>query len=326
MLQYRNKDDRYESQYFTIEILSNGMFSWNNEDEAKFALFYQMEGQSSWFPFRPNTYVCVFKGTRIHFKGKICNSDGSEYYYIGRIASNAFFNVYGNIMSLFYDDEFEGKREWPMGVTASGLFSYTSVVSAENLVIPIDSVDVYGCFSSLFLYCKSLTKGPRLQAKYLASRAYLSMFYGCCMLFEAPQICAEKIGDYSMKSMFESCKSLTEAPMLHVIELGCGSLYGMFAECSELKKAYPLLPKHLAEACYKYMFYKCCKLKEAPRIGAKFLAKHSLARMFEDCCSLRSAPHRMTVFCGLEGSGYISMYDSCNVLEEKTNFIEINGT
>lgn len=96
------------------------------------------------------------------------------------ISSTNKINVYGNIMSLVYGDDFIG--ETAMGSSAFvKMFSQNPyLISAENLVLP--STTAYYCYYGMFQYCSSLTKAPQLPATRLIDGCYRVMFEGCTKL------------------------------------------------------------------------------------------------------------------------------------------------
>jgi len=95
------------------------------------------------------------------------------------------FDVYGNIMSMIKDitipNWYESltMRTWAF----TRLFYQSSVVSAENLVLPAITATEY-CYSGMFYDCTSLSIAPELPATDLsnASNCYDEMFYGCSNL------------------------------------------------------------------------------------------------------------------------------------------------
>ena len=97
------------------------------------------------------------------------------------ISSTNKINVYGNIMSLIYGDDFIGKTEMD-GWTFVKMFSQNPyLISAENLVLPSTTLNIY-CYSSMFWNCTGLVKAPQLPATTLAENCYLGMFKGCISL------------------------------------------------------------------------------------------------------------------------------------------------
>ena len=123
-----------------------------NSTTTKPNLSYSKNG-GSWTEW-DYTNIPVVKDDVIYFKGnndRISRTDSnySTFTSTGKIASS------GNIMSLLYGDDFEGK------VSLSGK-SY--------------------CFYRLFFTCDSLTTAPELPATVLVKNCYYSMFSGCTNL------------------------------------------------------------------------------------------------------------------------------------------------
>ena len=70
------------------------------------------------------------------------------------------------------------------------------------------------------------------------------------------------------------------------------------------------------------MIFGCTRLNRAPSIKAKMLAYKSLSHMFYGCKKLMLSQHKMTVFGGIEKSGYDTMFKECEKLENKITVID----
>jgi hypothetical protein len=92
----------------------------------------------------------------------------------------------GNIMSLLYEDEFEGK-----------------------LTIPCSY-----CYQCMFRGCTSLVTAPELPATTLAEGCYNCMFYGCTSLTTAPELPATTLAGHCYRYMFDGCTKLNYITML----------------------------------------------------------------------------------------------------------------
>ena len=243
-------------------------------------------------------------------------------------SSTGTFNVEGNILSLLYGDEFEGKDS----VTGTYNFAFLfyadksrvsdvpKVVSAKNLVLPIkntpegcylrmfqeyqleeytlveaplridsESVGASAC-TSMFYSCTNLTTAPELPATTLANYCYASMFYGCTNLTTAPELPATTLSNNCYRDMFEGCTSLTTAPELPATTLAQQCYQYMFKSCTSLTTAPALPATTLAQTCYEEMFNGCTSLTTAPELPATTLANSCYKWMFQNCTSLTTAP------------------------------------
>lgn len=154
-------------------------------------------------------------------------------------------DVYGNIMSLIYGDNFIGNNTLTEPYTFRLLFENGVVRNAENLILP-STVLTEGCYSGMFQYLPSppvtgtvrehhLITAPELPATTLAQGCYTQMFAGAHLLTKAPSILpATTLVQYCYSGMFWGCTSLTTAPELPATTL--------------------------AQRCYDYMFYDCANL------------------------------------------------------------------
>ncbi len=224
--------------------------------------------------------------------------------------------VYGNIMSLLYGDDFASQTVFPDGstFTFNKLFSEnTTLASAANLVLPATTL-AQRCYGVMFYGCTSLAEAPALPATTLASSCYSGMFYGCTSLTQAPALPATTLASSCYSSMFYGCTSLTQAPALPATTLAEFCYNNMFRECTSLVQA-PVLPATaLAQSCYSFMFDGCTSLAEAPALPATTLAQRCYSIMFRSCTSLTQAPvlpaTTLALYC------YYSMFDGCTSLAE----------
>ena len=208
-------------------------------------------------------------------------------------------DVYGNIMSLLYGDNFVGQTVWkeiPDGYTMVGFFNSCDIRKADNLILPATTLSFW-CYSSMFYNCKSLTHAPKLlPATTLTTYCYSMMFRNCTSLTAPPVIAATKMGAYCCYEMFRNCTSLTAPPELPATNLDMWCYEAMFLNCRSLTTA-PELPARSfrysgvrADGCYSDMFRGCTSLTTAPELPAKSLVEACYAGMFEGCTSLTTAP------------------------------------
>ena len=214
------------------------------------------------------------------------NSSYNQFQMTGKIGAS------GNIMSLLYDNDFEGK-----------------------LTIPC----IY-CYSSMFSGCTSLANAPELPATTLAERCYNGMFSGCTSLVNAPELPATTLANDCYSNMFNGCTSLANAPELPATTLTERCYNCMFIGCTSLVNAPELPATTLAESCYSSMFRDCTSLTNAPELPATTLAKRCYSNMFNSCKSLVNAPELLATT--LDNYCYSSMFFGCS----KLNYIKMLAT
>ena len=127
----------------------------------------------------------------------------------------AIFNAEGNIRSY--------------ARYAYNMFSGSSVISAENLII-----EQGDWCPGMFAHCEKLVEAPALPAKKVNNNAYYNMFMACYSLETAPALPATVLGEYCYRSMFLNCTSLTAAPELPAATLVDDCYCKMFDGCSKL--------------------------------------------------------------------------------------------
>lgn len=247
--------------------------------------------------------IPVNKGDKVYLKGDaLCwytSCDGTSTRSSNNnlhIASTAKFSISGNILSLFYEDNFKNYNTFPK--IPSGeygsynprhfsfvFFESTFLYDAQELKLPNDATE--SCYYSTFQGCTSLTTAPELPATELATRCYGSMFASCTSLTQAPSILpAITLASDCYNSMFYDCSSLTKAPELPATTLAYSCYGGMFSSCSALIQAPKLPATELVQGCYNSMFINCSSLVQAPELPATELATMSYTNMFENCTKL----------------------------------------
>ena len=228
-----------------------------NATTTKPNLSYSKNG-GSWTEW-DYTNIPVVKDDVVYFKGvndSIGRSDSnySAFTSTGKIAAS------GNIMSLLYGDDYEGK------VNLSGK-SY--------------------CFYRLFFTFSSLTTAPELPATTLSNDCYNCMFYGCSSLTTAPALPATTLSTNCYSNMFNGCTSLNTAPELPATTLEMGCYQYMFNKCTSLTTSQSILPATtLAVSCYGSMFNGCSSLNTAPELPATELVNNCYIAMFNGCSKL----------------------------------------
>ena len=221
----------------TIGMEHNG----TNATTTKPYISYSKDGVN-WIEW-DYTNITVVKDDFVYFKGvnnRISNSI-SDY---STFTSNGRFNASGNIMSLLYGDDYEGKLD----------------LSGKDY-----------CFDKLFYDCYGLITSPELPATTLSSYCYSYMFYGCTSLKSAPALPATTLSSNCYDGMFWSCGKITTAPALPATTLSNSCYSNMFRQC-RITTAPELPATKLVSKCYDGMFMFCGYLNY---IKANFTTKPS---------------------------------------------------
>ena len=203
-------------------------------------------------------------------------------------------DIYGNIMSLIYGDNFYGQTVLTSDYTFTYLFSRprsanyvpNMIADASNLILPATTL-TKGCYREMFYSCTGLLTPPMiLPATTLADSCYKGMFYNCESLVTAPVLPATTLAYRCYSDMFKECENLRDAPVLPATTLAEGCYYSMFRACHKLTVA-PVLPATtLAYDCYREMFYSCANLTTAPDLAATTLKNGCYKEMFRNCTKI----------------------------------------
>ena len=330
-----NGNVNYSKEYLTFEAIENGTISFNiwksMGTEYITSISYSTDNGETWSTTNNTNNksehltitVNVNEGDKVLWKGDAQQTgyyDDDDYSdTVGSFfSSTAEFNVYGNIMSLLYGDNFYGKTVLEYNYQFSHLFNdcdgenECNVVNAENLSLPATTLADY-CYQDMFRDCTSLTSAPGLPATTLVTGCYYEMFLHCTGLVTAPELPATTLASSCYENMFIRCSSLTSAPELPATTLA-GSCYSyMFDECTSLTTAPEILPATtLTNGCYQSMFYGCTSLTTAPELPATTLAQRCYLNMFNGCTSLTSAPELPATT--LVSGCYTYMFKGCSNL------------
>ena len=220
----QNARDDYENSYLTVESLAD-----NNTVKLKIpaalttaemtSVSYSTD-QTNWTTVQIDNSshtitVVLNQGQKAYFKGlgnQCCITDESIAIHF---TSTDNYMVYGNVMSLFYDDDFASHTEFAEGSNhnlAMLFYSSHHLVSAENLILPATTMTNY-CYWGMFASCESLTAVPALPAIVLDEGCYSYMFADCSSLTVAPVLPATTMAFFCYGYMFDNCP-ITEAPAL----------------------------------------------------------------------------------------------------------------
>ena len=292
----------YSKEYLTTEALEDGTISFIinkliNTDLLT-SISYSVDNGTTWTTInnkddkKDNIQIDinVNEGDKILWKGNaLALSNDNDC--VSGFVSNIQINVYGNIMSLLYDDNFINQTSLPnVGYNFYELFSDNfnagaNIINTSNLILPATTL-ADNCYSGMFGGCKSLTTAPALPATTLASYCYLNMFNGCTSLTTTPNLPATTLAINCYGSMFRGCTSLTTAPELPATTLAQNCYANMFYGCTSLTTAPELPATTLSGNCYNGMFKNCTALTMAPELPATTLVKSCYEDMFNGCTSL----------------------------------------
>lgn len=195
----------YYYEYFTIQALDNGDIIWSGKTVS-----YNIN-DGEWTTLSSNSPISVNAGDKVRFKGN-CTPTGTNG--IGNFSgSTASFNLYGNIHSLLYSDDFVGNDNLKGSHIFKQMFQTTKVVDASNLILPA-KILLSNCYYEMFYSCDLLIKAPELPATTLAESCYYWMFIGCSSLLKAPFLPALYVPYPAYENMFSSCRSLNEVSVM----------------------------------------------------------------------------------------------------------------
>lgn len=199
----------YQEQYFTIESLANNnTISIENVNcDILPSLKYSLNNGESWHDITitkstAKNITTINSGEKILFKGQN-NAIATAWDKYNRFNGSGNFKVYGNIMSLLYNN-FDDKTSFPTNSKGnfSGLFrGTTTLIDASNLILPVLNCTI-DCYNGMFRECTNLTIAPKLPATNGEYGSYSSMFEGCINLLEAPEINLINLGRECCKRMF----------------------------------------------------------------------------------------------------------------------------
>ena len=248
-------DCGYANQYLTFVALEDGTFSFTRND-----IQYSLDNGTTWQTLTAESSTpTVTSGNKIMWKVEnptIASRNG-----IGTFSSTGRFDVKGNIMSLFYGDNFANQTSLS-GKTDAFFFLFknnANLINSNNLLLPATTL-AQGCYEYMFQNCTSLITAPQLSARTLSRECYRGMFYECTSLATAPVLPATSLSISCYSDMFRGCTSLVNAPVLSATTLKSSCYYQMFYGCTSLTTAPELPATTLTSQCYGEMFRSCTNL------------------------------------------------------------------
>ena len=262
--------------------------------------------------------ITLNTGDTVRMKGNNSNGFSTSNSSYNQFRMGGKIGASGNIMSLLYEDDFEGKLTIPCTYCFYKMFlECTALTTSPELPATILADD---CYCSMFGGCTSLTNAPELPATTLANGCYQWMFRGCTSLTITPELPSTTLVDYCYSNMFSGCTSLTNASELPATTLADNCYEGMFQGCTSLTNAPELPATTLTNNCYNSMFYNCTSLTTAPELPATTLTPYCYSDMFYNCKSLTSAPELPATT--LANYCYQYMFQGCNNI----NYIKMLST
>ena len=283
----------YSTQYFTIESLedNNSITLVKSDDVApEINAYYSLDNGTTWTQHATSAVKTWVLNTGDKLLIKATANAWAVALNKNYFTSTKQFDVYGNIMSLLYGDNFANQVTLHSARAFSQLFvNANKLKNAENLILPATNLTEW-CYENMFYGCTSLVTVPELPATTLANYCYEGMFMRCTSLKTAPTLPATTLADYCYQSMFTNCTALVTAPALPATTLANSCYVSMFASCTSLVTAPALPATTLAYRCYASMFQYCTSLVTAPALPATTLANYCYYRMFYECASLYTAP------------------------------------
>ena len=235
----------YSKDYLTFVATESGTFTFSGN-----SINYSLDSGATWTELASDTSTpTVTAGNKVMWKasGLTPNSNIG----IGTFSSTANFTAEGNIMSLYFGDNFSDQTSLSgKSFAYRTLFSgCTTLTSVENLCLPATTLAA-SCYRDMFGGCTELTKAPKeLLATTLEAYCYCGMFNGCTSISVAPELPATMLAASCYRDMFSGCTSLSVAPELPATTLVSYCYYSMFRNCSRLSSVTCLATDISASNC-----------------------------------------------------------------------------
>ena len=275
-----NDNDYDIKNYLTIEALEDNLTVSLSINPCQYSL-----NGTEWNNLQADEQTpSINSGEKIYFKGQLKPTTMNG---IGTFTVSKKFNLSGNVMSMIFGDNAQGKTDltgYDWGF--SKLFYNTLVVNISPNFLPAITLSSDN-YSNMFEGCTLLVNTPALPATELASYCYNNMFNACTSLVQAPELPATTLSYGSYMNMFSDCTSLVQAPELPATTLADYCYAYMFHNCENLSST-PILPStELKNACYLNMFGGCKSIFISPILKARKLVNSCYNYMFSDCSNLR---------------------------------------
>jgi hypothetical protein len=214
----------FDTVYFSFACKdeNGGEFSFTKAT-ASDKLYWSRDYGQKWNEYTEP--ISTVYNENIMFKGEL-TANGTNG--IGTFSVNGLFNVYGNVMSLIYGDNYKNQTTLKADYNFAHLLEgCTHLVEAFELVLPS---------TTLRPYC------------------YAHMFDGCWSLIALPELNAMNLAEGCYSYMFHDCETIDEACELPATTLAANCYSHMYENCEELYKRIYLPAETLVSGCYDYMF------------------------------------------------------------------------
>jgi len=319
----------YESEYFTMRILTDGKISLYDEEDSHTGfhdpsgsypidtdaewshaenIMYSRDNGETWKEYHIDNSLewtaaevieveagekVLWKGTGQNFGYSFQSGDFEHAYSDEFYAGMPDFDAEGNIMSLIYGDNFAGRTSLRNHEYAfNHLFPETRIIHAHNLILPAENLS-HACYEGMFRYCELLETAPELPAESLANYCYRHMFESCYSLTTAPELPSDETEYECYCEMFYQCSGMTTGPSeILASTIVSGACEAMFGECYSLVTAPEMnYVTEVQDFGCRFMFFMCHNLEVAPPVlGAPTVSRFAYYEMFDDCKKLEVAP------------------------------------
>lgn len=196
--------------------------------------------------------VSVTANDVIEWKGngiRLCG--GGNYTAASKFGGTVQFNVYGNVMSMLWGDDFIGQIQFPNTTherVMEGLFYQSSVVDASGLVLPATHLSNTHTYMGMFSDCTSLVyppaELPEPESSVILNFTYISMFNNCSSMVRCPDMnwgILTTCKNGTFYQMFNNCTALTdnipdkiEVQYYTANSNGYSIFRNMFANCTHI--------------------------------------------------------------------------------------------
>lgn len=188
-----SEEQDISKRYLTFEALEDVtiVIITQAESEGSSITFYcKVDNEKNWqskiarVGFNRATSLCSLQaGQKLQI---YCNRNHYYDYNVQiKFNINNRVNISGNILSIFYGEQFADYDSFPVPIgtqaaSARNLFNSCKIVDASNLILP--NTAPTNCYYQMFYNCTTLTTAPTLPATTLNSGCYTNMFNGCSSL------------------------------------------------------------------------------------------------------------------------------------------------
>ena len=217
----------YEKNYLTFKAVEDCVFTLTIPSQVTSthitSISYSVDYGTTWVTTNITsssqtiTTPTILADHKVLWKG-VGKTLGVNSYY-SKFSSTGKYELFGNIMSLLFGDDFEDKTYFPTSSYSYNfayLFSNNSkLLDASNLMLPATMCNAY-CYRGMFSSCTSLRKAPKLPAVKLSDGCYQFMFNNCRLLRKAPKLPALELVNNCYYQMFTDCINLNYIEALFI--------------------------------------------------------------------------------------------------------------